>query len=274
MSLNMPFFDKIGLDKIGDRVGGFLDEVFLPEEVAQSLHNASRAMERGEYDAALRILYRTHAEQPTFHRTHHLIGLCYFHKGEFGKALSAFERAIAEREEAVSHLYAGLSAERLAAEPRPDEHQRNETPAASKSRRFHEAQVHFRRGLEAVGAGDLDFDFFFGLGRVYLGQGRADKAVRELKKAVKRRPGQPEATLMLARALVARQKLDEAREVLETPAARALGAGASVLRGELEEACGRHKAARAAYEHALQAAHALSGDPDETKAAEDGDSSA
>lgn len=220
------------LDKLSERVGGFLDEVFLPEDVAHSLHKASQAMQREDYDAALRILYRTHAEHPDFHRTHHMIGMCHFHQEKFDEALSAFDRAIEQREEAVSHLYAGLSAEQLG--------------------HAHEAQVHFRRGLELSDADELKFDLLFGLGRAYLAQSRADKAVRELKKAVKDRPDQSEAAVLLARALLQRGKLDEAREVLESPAARSAGQPALILRGEIEEARGQNKQAREAYEKALE----------------------
>ncbi|WP_168210514.1 tetratricopeptide repeat protein [Persicimonas caeni] len=220
------------LDKLSERVGGFLDEVFLPEDVAHALHKASQAMQREDYDAALRILYRTHAEHPDFHRTHHMIGMCHFHQEKFDEALSAFDRAVEQREEAVSHLYAGLSAEQLG--------------------NAHEAQVHFRRGLELSDAAELEFDLLFGLGRVYLAQGRADKAVRELKKAVKARPDQSEATVLLARALLQRSKLDEARKVLERPGARSAGQPALILRGEIEEARGHHGQAREAYDKALE----------------------
>jgi small GTP-binding protein len=218
------------LDKISERVGGFLDEVFLPEEIAQSLNKASEHLQRDEYDQALRILYRTHAEHPDFHRTHHLIGMCHFHQESFEQALSAFDRAVEQREEPVSHFYAGLSAEQL--------------------QRFHEAQVHFRRGLNSSDGASYEFDLLFALGRVYLAQGRADKAVRELKKAVKRWPEQSLAAVTLAQALLERSKLDEAREILEGPAANT-GFAAMVLRGELEEAQGHHREARTAYERAL-----------------------
>src|SRR5690554_7034202 len=112
-------------------------------------------MERGEYRGALQILYRIHAEDPSSHRTHHLIGLCYFHLEEFDKALAAFERALAARAEPVSHLYAARSAERLANAPvaPPADESSPQDPAAeplSASRRasyLHQAQTHYRGGL-------------------------------------------------------------------------------------------------------------------------------
>lgn len=267
----MSFLDKIGLDRIGldtlgERVGGFFDEVFLPEEVAQSLHNASRAMERSDYRAALQILFRIHAQDPTFHRTHHMIGLCYFHLDEFSKALAAFEQAIATRDETVSHLYAALSAEQLAGlkyAPQPNAAEPDAAPSpitpSMRADYLHQAQTHFRRGLEDGGGENLSFDLLFGLGRVYLARGRADRAERELRKATRDRPDRPEAALILARALIARAKLDEARQVLDKPAVREFGAGASVLRGEVEEASGHLKAAQSAYENAIQAIDEVSG---------------
>ncbi len=225
------------LDKITDRVGGFFDEVFLPEDVALALHRASEAIEREDYEGALRILYRTHAEHPSFHRTHHLIGLSLFHQQEYEQALSAFERAIDQREEPVSHLYAGLAAEQIG--------------------RLHDAQLHFRRGRELAGDSEVSFDLLFGLGRVYAAQGRADKAVRELKKAVKLKPDDADAAVTLARALIERSKLDpdkldDARQVLRGSAARSAGPVALVLRGQLEEASDRSRAAQKSYEEVLE----------------------
>lgn len=244
MSQKTSFFDKIGLDRLSGRVGEFLDEVFLPEEIAETLRRASEAMEREEYDAALTLLFRAHAEQPSFQRTHHLIGQCYFHQGAYKKALAAFERALAGREDASSHLWAGLAAEELA----------RQTP---KSRYFHQAQVHLRRALESSGASALEFELYFALGRVYLGQGRADKAIRELKKATKRRPEQLEAHLALARALLKRGRLEQAHELLEQPPLQDAGAEAWSLRGEVEEARGNTRAALKAYQQAIDARGAL-----------------
>jgi small GTP-binding protein len=79
--------------------------------------------------------------------------------------------------------------------------------------------------------------------------------VRELKKAVKRWPKQSLAAVTLAQALLERSKLEEAREVLEGLAAKGGGVATdlavAVLRGELEEAEGRHQEAKLAYEQAL-----------------------
>lgn len=252
----MSFFDKIGLDKIGldtlgERVGGFFDEVFLPEEVLQSLQNAMRAMERGEYQAALKILYRIHAQDSSIDRVHHLIGLCHFHLGELGKALTAFERGLTARADALGHLYAARCAEELAsAKYAPDPAGGGDVAlsAAQRSQYLHQAENHFRRGLEGGGKEDVNFDLLFGLGRIYLARGRADRAERELRKATRARPERPEATLSLARALIERAKLDEARVVLDSPAVRDFGAAAALLRAELEEASGDLRAAQAAYE--------------------------
>lgn len=235
----MAIFDKIGLDKISARVGEFLDEVLLPEGVAQSLAEAGRLMEREEFDAALRILYRVHAEQPSFSRVHHLIGLCLYRKGDFAQAYAAFERAVLAREEAVSHLYAGLAAQQLAED-------------SAQSGRLHQAQVHFRRGLQAAGSSELEFELHFGLGEVYLAQGRADKAVRELTKAMKRRPQQESARWMLVRALTARGKLKEAQALLDEAPQGVSPVQAALVRAELNEAQGDLAGALGAYEQALE----------------------
>jgi small GTP-binding protein len=229
----MGIFDRLTdkVDKIGGRVGGFLDEVFLPEELALTLRRAAEDIERGDYDEAQRLLGRALQKRPDFHRTHHLVGLCDYYSGDYPDAIDAFEHAIELREEAISHFYAGLAHEQL-------DH-------------AHEAKVHFQRAFEVESDPPYAFDLRFGLGRVFMGMGRPDKAARELRKALNNWADHPEATVALAEALVARGELDEARELLETDATERVGAEASVLLGRLEEKAGHPSIARDHYQAAL-----------------------
>jgi small GTP-binding protein len=229
----MGIFDRLTdqVDKIGVRVGGFLDEVFLPEELALTLRRAAEDIERGDYDEAQRLLARALDKRPEFHRTHHLVGLCHYYSGDYPEAIEAFERAIELREEAISHFYTGLSQEQLG--------------------HPHEAKVHFQRAFEVEAEPPYAFDLRFGLGRVFMAMGRPDKAARELRKALKNWADHPEATVALAEALLERDELDEARELLETDAAERVGAETQILLGKLEEAAGRPKDARDHYEEAL-----------------------
>ena len=212
----MGIFDRITnqVDKIGVRVGGFLDEVFLPEELALTLRRAAEDIERGDYDEAQRLLARALEKRPDFHRTHHLVGLCHHYSGEYAEAIAAFDRAIELREEAISHFYAGLAHEQL------------EHP--------HEAKVHFQRAFEVESEPPYAFDLRFGLGRAFMAMGRPDKAAREIRKALKTWADHPEATVALAQALLERDEYDEARSLLETDAAARVGAETQVLLGKVE----------------------------------------
>ena len=222
------------VDKLGVRVGGFLDEVFLPEELALTLRRAAEDIERGDYDEAQRLLEKAVQKRPEFHRTHHLVGLCHHYRGDFEQALEGFERAIELREESISHFYAGLACEQLG--------------------RAHDAKVHFQRAFELEQDPPFAFDLRFGLGRIFMSMGRPDKAARELRKGLKNWADHPEATVMLAEALLERGELEEARELLESEAAARVGAETSVLRGKLEEAAGAPKVAGEYYVEALEEA--------------------
>ena len=232
----MGFFDRLSdrVDTIGNRVGDFFDEVLLPEDVARTLRRAADDIERGAYDEAKRLLGQAVHERPEFHRTHHLMGLCFFYEGDPGEALDYFNRAIELREEAISHFYAGLAAERL-----------GET---------HEAKIHLQRVFEIKEDPPFAFDVRFALGRVFMAQGRPDKAVREFRKARKAWPEHAEATVALAEALLERGEIDSARNLLESENAERVGIEAWVLRGRVELRAGRPKEARDFYERALDEA--------------------
>ncbi|RAL22463.1 hypothetical protein DL240_11500 [Lujinxingia litoralis] len=182
------------LDKIGARVGDFLGEVLLPEDVRLLHERAREAMDRQEYVRAQHLLDEALRRRPDIERTHHLMGLCLAHRQEYSAAIAAFERALHLREEPSTHLHLGLTLERLA--------------------RNREAQLQFQRALSSGEELPFAFDLHFGLGRVFLEQGRPDKAARELRRALRLAPDQTEASVVLARALTAQGKHNEASELL------------------------------------------------------------
>jgi tetratricopeptide (TPR) repeat protein len=216
-------------DKFTERVGDFFDEVMLPEGVRRAHDEALRHMNADRCDRALVVLRPTLIEHPNVGRTHHLIGRCHFERGDYGEAIAAFERALAIRENAQTHFYAGLAAE--------------------KRERWSDVQRHFSR---ALGMGDdlpFAFELHFGLGRAYRQLGRSDKAIKELRKALKISPGQFDATLTLVEALLDRDQVDEADEVL-----RGLEASERprqlVLRAIIDERRGEFSAALDAFDAA------------------------
>ncbi|MFU8802718.1 MAG: tetratricopeptide repeat protein, partial [Bradymonadaceae bacterium] len=100
-------------DKLSERVGDFLGEVLLPEDVRQSHERAARAMQRGEYKIALLTLEEAERRRPNVERTRHLMGQCYFYDGNLIRAVELFKEALALREEPSTHFYYGLALEQL-----------------------------------------------------------------------------------------------------------------------------------------------------------------
>lgn len=219
-------------DKITERVGDFFDEVMLPESVRRAHEEAARAFEAEAWDRALKVLQPTLIEHPNIARTHHLVGMSHFRKEEWGRAIAAFERALAIKEHAQSHFYAGLAAEQLG--------------------RWADVHRHFNRALGMAEELPFELDLHFGLGRAYRALGRPDKAAKELRAALKLTPGHFDASAALVEALLDRDDVEEAARVLEglddVPAsgkARHL-----VLRGEIAERRGDPHAALEAYSQA------------------------
>lgn len=214
-------------DKLTERVGDFFDEVMLPEPVRRAHDAAGRDMAAERYDKALQALRPSLIEHPNVARTHHLIGMCHFHRAEWGEAIAAFERALAIKEVAASHFYAGLAAEQVD--------------------RWNDVQRHFSRALSLAEELPFSFDLHFGLGRAYKHLGRTDKAIKELRGAITKWPGEFDATLTLAQVLLDSERTAEATEVLD-------GIEASSrprylwVRGQIEERRGELEAAMATYE--------------------------
>ncbi len=181
-------------DKLTERVGDFFDEVLLPEPVRRAHDAATRHMTAQNYTLALQALRPSLIEHPNVARTHHLIGMCHFHRTEWGDAIAAFERALAIKEVATTHFYAGLAAEQVG--------------------RWKDVQRHFARALGLTDALPFAFDLHFGLGRAYRELGRTDKAIKELRGAIKTWPAQLDASLTLAQILLDAGRTDEAEAVM------------------------------------------------------------
>ena len=225
----MSFFDRLS-----DRVGDFLDEVMLPEEI-HALHERARAaISRGAYDQALNWLGEAEHRRPGVERTRHMRALCHFYKEDFSTALTLFEEAIELREEASSHFYLGLTTEKL--------------------RRPQDAQAHFQRALQLDENPPFAFDLHFGLGRTYLALQRPARATRELRRALKLWPGQREAIVALAEALRLRGRFHEARELLEPITTEGFEIDGLLTLALVEAATGHPGPAAAAFEAILERA--------------------
>jgi len=219
-------------DRFSDRIEGFLDEVFIPEKLRSRLERASRLLESGSYDQALHLLREARDEHADHHRTYHLLGLCRFFREEYGEALGALEEAIELRDEPASRLYAGLAAEQLGA--------------------ARDAKLHFQAALSASESPPFEFDLHFGHGRVLSALGRPEKAVRELEKARRIDPDEPEVAVALARAHVDADDLEAAGEQLDELPAESLGAEGVLLRARIAAEHGDFDRAAELFERALE----------------------
>lgn len=150
-------------DKISERVGDFVDEVLLPEPVRRAHDTAAEMVANHRYQRALEVLNATLVRFPDVARTHHLIGVCHFHRESWGEAIAAFERALSIKEIAATHYYAGQAAEQL--------------------QQWHDVQRHFSRALSLGEELSFAYELHFGLGRAYRELNRVDKAIRELRNA-------------------------------------------------------------------------------------------
>ena len=186
----MGIFDKL-TGRVGEFVGDFLDEVRIPDDVHTRLEGARRAMNEGRHEDARAALERVVSQYPELARAHHMLGMSHFYRGAPQAAARSLRRAIELKEDAASHLWAGLALEQL--------------------RELRGAQDHLRRASQLSPEPPFAFELDFARGRVYLAQGRADKAIKELKKALKLKPGHPHASIALAEALVERGRAREAR---------------------------------------------------------------
>lgn len=218
-------------DKFTERVGDFFDEVMLPEGVRRAHEEALRCMNDERYGDALAVLRPTLIEHPNVGRTHHLIGRCHFQRGDHGEAIAAFERALAIKENAHTHFYAGLAGEQRG--------------------RWSDVQRHFSRAVSMGEELPFAFDLHFGLGRAYRHLGRSDKAIKELRTALKQWPEQFEATITLAEALLDRGEVDEADEVLATLESSERPEQL-VLRAAIDERRGEYSAALDAFDAAAE----------------------
>ncbi len=228
------------LDRIGDRVGDFLEEVMLPEEI-NTLHNrARRAMERDDYEQALLHLGEAEHRRPNTERTRRMRALCYFYLDDIDRAVELFDQALDIRESAAAHFYLGLCHEKMGHRS--------------------EAAAHFRRALQLDEDPPFAYDLHFGLGRVHLDQDRPDKAARQLRKALRIWPEQTDAALMLAEALRRRGEFDEARDTIHSAIGDTPDRQALLTLGRIEADCHNVDEASIAFEQLLER------DPDDREA--------
>ncbi len=221
------------LDRLSERIGDFLEDVMLPEEIRTLHRKARQAMEEGNYDKALQWLGEAEHRRPNTETTRRMRALCHFHLENTERALELFREALELREEAASHFHLALCLER--------------------EQRFEEARAHLQRARELDDDPPFAYELHFALGRVHLARNRPDKAARELRRALRLWPDQPDAMVTLGKALYLWGRYGEAAEVVST-AIDEDGAGIRdglTILGHIESSRGHYDAAVEAFEAVL-----------------------
>lgn len=219
-------------DRLSDRVGDFLEEVMLPEEIHALHQRAREAIEAGDYRRALQFLGEAEHRRPNTERTRRLRGLCHFHLGNLDRAIELLGQALEIREEGASHFYLGLCFEQKG--------------------QFDEAQAHFQRALNIDEDPPFAYDLYFGLGRTYMAQNRPDKATRELRRALRIWPDQLDASALLAEALRQRGQSEDAAQVIRPLTEDTNDRDALFTLGRVEASLGNFRAAANAFDAILE----------------------
>lgn len=189
----MGIFDRL-TERVGGIFGDFIEEVRISDEVHAILQQATTHYDLGHYDKALKTLANLQIPTPLA-RVHHLRGLCHFQRGNPQEAARELRRAIELKEQPHSHLWAGL--------------------AMSQIHEWRAAQDHLLRALQlSSDDAPIRADAHAALGLAYLRQGRADKAIKELRKGMRSFELPPLASVTLAEALFARGQHKEALAAL------------------------------------------------------------
>jgi small GTP-binding protein len=187
-------FDR--LDRLADQLG----DLITPDDVRAHVELGAAYLERGDLESAIHELTLATELRPEHARALYLLGLAYGRRGDDDSAIAALARAtgvrggFVEANVALGELY----------------RRRGEVESAAES---------YRQALEGdVGDSTLRGEIYRGLGAIYLSEGRFDKAVRELRKAVASLAGDGEAEALLGRALYLRGDREAARVCLERAA--------------------------------------------------------
>jgi tetratricopeptide (TPR) repeat protein len=186
------------LERLGERIASFVDDVALPDELRERVELAAALADRGDFEAAERELEAVVELRPEFGRAWRVLGIVRWKRGDADGAVDALERA-ADPEALVA----------LA-----DLHRtRGNTDAAADA---------LRRALAEAPEGAIAGEIYRALGELHFAAGRYDKAVRELRKAAATADA-PEIHALLGQAWYALGDKERALAALR----RAVGGGSS-----------------------------------------------
>jgi tetratricopeptide (TPR) repeat protein len=170
----------------------------LPDHLRDSVDVAQRLIERGDPESAQAALEKLLAQKPNHATALYLLGVAQLRRGRGDEAEETFAKAAAARA-GFTEAHVGMAEAML---------QQGDAPRAV---------IKLREALAAGGARETLADVYRQLGRAYLALGQTEKGLRELRKALVEAPGDADAILTLAEALLADPDADpeEVRAALE-----------------------------------------------------------
>jgi small GTP-binding protein len=220
------------LDRLAGRVSGLLDDVLLPDDVRSALVRAQKALATEDYEEVIRLLEAIRHRPAGAARIDELRGLALLGLGQLDESVAALESAAKARPSASLFLQLGEVLLR-----RGD---------------LEDARRAFRESLEGDSAADVVFGARRGLAQVYLSRRRADRACRELRKALAvggtTEEERRDTIIALSEALLAAGRLDDADQALAPLAGTP---EASVVEGRLLQLRGRPAGALERFDVAL-----------------------
>ncbi|PID39708.1 MAG: hypothetical protein CSB49_00870 [Proteobacteria bacterium] len=175
-------------DRIGQKLGDLVDDLSIADEVAELYKRARTAYEAGDLSEAAMLAERVTRASDEHIRAWTLLGLSQLRREKLVDARSAFERALTLRPDDISTL--ALLAR------------------TQKKLGDHDAAMQScKRALAGKVERELLDDFYGLMGELFLERGEAERAVRELRKAVAASGGADLSLVgLLGRALAADDK--------------------------------------------------------------------
>lgn len=233
----MSIFDRVGkiAERVGelvtDRVGGFVEDTLIPPGARGRLLLAEAALKDGKLDEAIEHLDVVDAMRGGLVRVKFLRGVIDLERGRHNRAIHHLEHAARQREGVETYYFLGLAYEL--------------------AKRYSDARNALLASLRIEKDPPLLYEILLALGRVYLAMGRADKASRELRRALQVKPAAIEALTLLAAALRRLDEVDEAAQLLHAQRELLVDPDAWLLLAQLDLARGDDVSASAAFQEVL-----------------------
>jgi tetratricopeptide (TPR) repeat protein len=191
---------------------------------------AMAAEDRGDMERAQVLLSKLHNEHPGIFAVDESLGLLYARREDFRRALPLLQAAAGEQPSSdAAHANLGATLYRL--------------------HRSREALDEFERAVH-INPGNASAQE--SLGRLWMENRKPGEAAKAFTAALRLRPADPDLQLDCVTALLAADRLDEARKILSTFADPDQSARAQSLLGETDEKAGKFQSAAKHFARAVE----------------------